>query len=129
MSILQSSFWFFFTLRYKIVFCYSSVKGPLSLVSAIFSQRTAVLVYLFYKQRLLSLLLILFTKDYVLVSCYSFVKDRCPCLSLFIRKGRCPCPFAIHLQRTAVIVFLLLICKGPRSLSPAIQLPKTAVLV
>ena len=90
-------FWFF-------VFCYSFVKGPPSLVSAVCSQRTAVLVYLFYIQaavlvthfvhkgpRSLSFAIHL-QRTTVLVFCYSFAKDCCPCL------------LAIHFQRTSVLV-------------------------
>ena len=98
-------------------------------MSAICSQRTVVLVYLFYMQRLLSLLLVLFTKDYVLISCYSFAKDCCPCLLLLICKGLLSLSFAIDLQRTAVLVFLLFISNGLLSLSSAIYLQRTAVLV
>ena len=111
-------------------------------MSAICSLRAAVLVYLFYIQRPLSLLPVLFTKDRgpclvlfickgllslsfaihlqsttVLVFCYSFAKDRCPCLVLFTCKGpRGPC-------------LLLFICKRLRSLSGGIHLQRTAVLV
>ena len=90
-------FWFF-------VFCYSFVKGPPSLLSAICSQRIAVLVYLFY------------TQADVLVTC-------------FVCKGPRSLYFAIHLQRTAVLVFWLFIFKGLLSLSSAIYLQRTAVLV
>ena len=114
-----------FTLRYKIVFCYSFVKGPLSLVSAICSQRTSVLVYLFYIQRLLSLLLVLFTKDYVLVSCYSFAKDCCPCLWLFIFKGPLSLSFCYSFAKDCCPCLVLFTCKGLLSLSSAIHLQRT----
>ena len=91
-------FWFF-------VFCYSFVKGPPSLVSAICSQRTALLVYLFLSR-----------KADVLIT--RFVYKRPQSLSL-----------AIHLQRTGVLVFWLFIFKGLLSLSSAIYLQKTVVLV
>ena len=115
-------FWFF-------VISYSFVKGPPSLVSAICSQRTAVLVYLFYIQRLLSLLPVLFINDCSLClslfickgllslsSCYSFVKDCCPCLVPFTCNGLRPC-------------LLLFICKRLRSLSSGIHLQRTSGLV
>ena len=112
------------------------------MVSAICSQRAAVLVYLFiYKgccpyypfclqrtARSLSRAIHL-QRTAVLVFRYSFAKDCCPCL------------FAIHLQRTDVLVYcyllakdcgpclLLFICKRLRSLSSGIHLQKTAVLV
>ena len=134
-SIFQSSFWFF-------VLCYSFVKGPPSLVSAICSQRTAVLVYLFY------------TQAAVLVTRFVYKGPR-PCLSLFICKGRSlSLSFTIHLQMTALSLsfgysfsnnfcpcLVLFTCKGPRpcpllfickrlqSLSSGIHLQRTAVLV
>ena len=106
---------FFFTLRYKIIFCYSFVKGTPSFVSAMCSQRTAVLVYLFYIQRP------------VLITRFVY-KGLRPYLVLFICKGLLSLYFAIHLQITAVLVFLLFICKGLLSMSSAIYLQRTAVL-
>ena len=117
------------------------MKGSLSLVSAICSQRTAVIVYVFYIQRLLSLLPVLFTKD------------RGPCLVLFIWKGLLSLSFAIHLQRPLSLSFcysfakdccpcpVLFTCKGLRpclllfirrslrSLSSGIHLQRTAAVL
>ena len=116
-SIFQSSFWFFITLLYKIVFCYSFVKGPLSLASAICPQRTAVLVYLFYIQRMLSLLHVLLTKD-----CGT-------CLLLFICKGLLSLSFCYSIAKDRSPYPVLFTCKELRSLSSAIHLQRAAVLV
>ena len=72
---------------------------------------------------------------------YSFAKDFCPCLLLFICKellsilGFCymftkdhgPC-LPVYLQRTTVFISHF-VYKGPQSLSSAIHLQRTAVLV
>ena len=78
-----------------LVFCYSFccsfTKDCDLLFSAIHSQRTAVLVYLFRLQKtavLMSLFSLLFTKGSWSLSC------------------------AIHLQRTAVLVLCYSFCKG-----------------
>ena len=91
-------------------------KLPQSLISAICSQRAAVLVYLFHLQR---------SPYFPLL----FTKDRGPCLLLFICKGLRSLSSAIYLQRTAVLdlcfsfakdccpCLVLFICKGLLSLS------------
>ena len=139
-------FWFF-------VFCYSFVKGPLSLVSAICSQRTAVLVYLFYTQaavlvtrfvhkgpRSLSFAVHL-QRTAVLFFRYSFAKDRAVLVFwLFIFKGLLSLSSAVYFQRTALVLcysfakdcspcLVVYICKGPLSLSCPIRLQRTAFLV
>ena len=92
-------------------------------------KRTSVLgiCYLFTKDCSPSLPVI-YTKAAVLVTRFVY-KGLCPCLSLFICKGLLSLSFAIHLQRTAVLVFWLFIFKGLLSLSGVIYLQRTAVLV
>ena len=87
-----------------LVFCYSFccsfTKDCGLLFSAIHSQRTAVLVYLFRLQRTAVLIFpsvykrtaslscaIHLQRTAALVLCYPFAKDCCPCLEQFICKG------------------------------------------
>ena len=97
-------------------------------MSAICSQRTAVLVYLFYTQAAVLITHFVYKRPRPCLSLfickgllslsfgYSVSKDFCPCLVLFTCNGRGSCP-------------LLFICKRLQSLSSGIHLQSTAVLV
>ena len=71
-----------------------------------------------------------FAKDRCPCICYSFAKDHCPCLVLFICKGPLlSLSGAIYLQRTVVLILCYSSAKDPPSLSYVIHLQRTAVLV
>ena len=135
--MFQSSFWFFITFLYKLSFAvgHSFAKDfcPClllficeGLLSILILSYSFGFCYMFtkdrgrclpvYLQRTAALFLVLFTKDAVLILCYSFAKDHGPCVVVFILKG----PLSLSLP---------FICKRPLSLSGAIYLQRTVVLV
>ena len=70
----------------------------------------------------------LFTKDCVASLPVLYTKAAV-LITRFVYKGPRSLSFAIHLQRTAVLVFWLFVFKGLLSSSSAIYLQRTAVLV
>ena len=109
-----------------IFFCFSTI--PLS-------QFNISILFL-----VLRFLLFICKRTSVLGVRYLFTKDCGPSLPIlytkaavlitrFVYKGPWSMSFAIHLQRTAVLVFWLFIFKGLLSLSSAIYLQRTTVLV
>ena len=83
--------------------------------------------YLFTKDCVASLP-VLYTKAAVLITRFVYKGQR-PCLSLFICKGPLSLSFGYSFSKDFCPRLVLFTCKGLRSLSSAIYLQKTAVLV